>query len=147
MELNNKLRVLYAEQDEYAFSVISSLLEFSRIEVISATTLSQAFQMTQSEDFDMFLLDVYFHDGDSLELCTRLRRYYPKLPILYYSGSPFEEDKQSALDAGANAYVKKPFFNQLFDSIVTILSYSKKAYVQATNEYSEYLPLENRFGA
>lgn len=146
MEFTRKARILYAEQDEYAFSVVSSLLEFADIELVSAKTLSQAIQMAQAEEFDMFLLDVYFEDDDSLELCSRLRRYFPKSPILYYSGSPYEGDKQSALDAGANAYFKKPFFNELFDSIIKILGYSEKLVVFGNESDSASLPLSNRFG-
>jgi DNA-binding response OmpR family regulator len=120
-----KSRVLYAEKDEYAFSVVSGLLDFADIEVVSAPTLKEAWIKAQTIEFDACLLDLHFDEGDSLELCSRLRTTFPKLPILYYSGSAHENDKLKALQAGANVYLKKPFFNDLYDAILTILSFSK----------------------
>lgn len=136
-----RTRVLYAEEDEFAFSVISGLLDFANIEVVSAPTLHEAWLKAQTKEFDLCLLDYYFNGGDSLELCNRLRSTFPKLPILYYSGSAFEEDKQKALQAGANYYLRKPFFNELFDAILTILSYSKDPEGRRREIYSVSLHL------
>jgi two-component system, OmpR family, KDP operon response regulator KdpE len=136
MGSSKKSRILYAEKDEHAFSVVCGLLDFADIEVVSASTLHEAWLKTQTNEFDACLLDVYFDEGDSLELCSRLRTTFPKLPILYYSGSAIAEDKQRALQAGANVYLKKPFFDELYDAILTILSFSKDAANKGQEIYS-----------
>lgn len=108
MKIQDYLRVLYAEDNEDASEMMTFLLELSEIEIIAAKSVAKAWQLTQDEYFDLYLLDSRFPDGNGLELCRRLRDQFPQTPIVFYSGEARESDKQKGLSAGADAYLVKP---------------------------------------
>ena len=113
MKNYNRHRVLYAEDNEDSCLMVSTMCKFADIEVITTETVAGAWQLSQSEHFDLYLLDSRFPDGDGLDLCRRLRKYAPHTPILIYSGNAYESDKKNGLAAGASAYLTKPYMADL----------------------------------
>lgn len=124
--MNHYLRVLYADDHEDTCEMVAMLLKFSGIEVTCAKTVEEAWQLAQTEYFDLYLLDVRFPDGDGLELCRRLREYAPRKTILFYSGNAYEADKQKGLAAGANNYLTKPYFGDLAETVLRAVELSEK---------------------
>ncbi|MBI5687693.1 MAG: response regulator transcription factor [Verrucomicrobia bacterium] len=59
--------------------------------------------------FDLVLLDLMLPKLDGLEVCQRLRKARPALPILMLTARGSEEDKVRGLRTGADDYVTKPF--------------------------------------
>lgn len=57
---------------------------------------------------DLMILDLGLPDMDGVEMITRVREW-SHTPILVLSARDREKDKISALDAGANDYLTKPF--------------------------------------
>lgn len=119
-------RVLYAEDNEDACFIVTIMLEFDDIEVITAKTVAKAWQLAQSEYFDLYLLDSRFPDGNGLDLCRNLREFAPHTPILIYSGNAYEADKQKGLAAGANDYLTKPYMGDLAVTIRQNIEQTKK---------------------
>jgi DNA-binding response OmpR family regulator len=109
----NRQRILYAEDDQDSCEMVTVICKFSDIDVVTANTVSGAWQRAQTEYFDLYLLDSLFPDGDGLELCRRLREFAPHKPILIYSGNAFEDDRKKGLAAGASAYLTKPYMEDL----------------------------------
>jgi DNA-binding response OmpR family regulator len=60
-------------------------------------------------DLDLVLLDIMLPKLDGIEVCQRLRRERPGLPILMLTAKGSEEDKVRGLKVGADDYVTKPF--------------------------------------
>ena len=94
MKVPNRYRILYADDNEDSCALVNMMCKSSNIEVVTINTIAEAWQMAQSEHFDLYLLDSKFPDGDVLELCRRLREYDSRTPILIYSGKAFETDKK-----------------------------------------------------
>jgi DNA-binding response OmpR family regulator len=57
----------------------------------------------------MVLLDLTLPRLDGVEVCRRLRRLRPALPILILTARGSEEERGAGLDAGADDYLTKPF--------------------------------------
>ncbi len=57
---------------------------------------------------DVILLDLGLPDGDGVELTRRIREF-SSIPVIVISARDREADKVSALDAGADDYLTKPF--------------------------------------
>lgn len=57
----------------------------------------------------MVLLDLTLPRLDGVEVCRRLRRLRPALPILILTARGSEEERVAGLDAGADDYLTKPF--------------------------------------
>ncbi len=60
-------------------------------------------------DVEMVLLDLTLPRLDGVEVCRRLRRLRPALPILILTARGSEEERVAGLDAGADDYLTKPF--------------------------------------
>jgi two-component system KDP operon response regulator KdpE len=76
--------------------------------LVEAGGVREAEQLATSHNPDLFLLDLGLPDGDGIEL-TRSLRGWTRAPIIVLSARGREEDKVSALDAGADDYLTKPF--------------------------------------
>ena len=108
MQAITRPRVLYADDNEDACLMLSTLLGFSNIETTAANTIDDALKLARAEQFDLYLLDTRFPEGSGLELCRRLREFNPQTPIVFYSGDAYESDKAKGFAAGADAYLVKP---------------------------------------
>ena len=62
-----------------------------------------------SAESDLVLLDLMLPDGSGFDLITELRRSGCQVPIIVLSSRDSEADRVSALEAGADDYVTKPF--------------------------------------
>lgn len=136
MKKTEHSRVLYAEDNEDACLMVSILLGFADIETITAKTVAEAWNLSQTEHFDLYLLDVKFPDGNGLELCRKIREHDLHTPILFYTGNAYETDKQKGLAAGANAYLTKPYIDNLAETIMLAIRLSKKTYT-SSNLFAE----------
>jgi len=61
-----------------------------------------------TENPDIVLLDLGLPDKDGIEIIKEIRKV-SQIPILIVSAREMEQDKITALDAGANDYMTKPF--------------------------------------
>lgn len=137
MKNPNRHCVLYADDNEDAGDLASVTLGFSDIEVTIAKTIAQAWDLAQNGYFDLYLLDSRFPDGHGLGLCRRLREYAPHTPIIFYSGEAYQEDIEKGLAAGADAYLTKPYFDDLAETVLKSIKLSKKsAFNNSDNFYS-----------
>lgn len=59
--------------------------------------------------FDLILLDIGLPDQDGRDVCRDLRRLGVRSPVIMLTGADSDDDTITALDAGANDYVTKPF--------------------------------------
>jgi CheY-like chemotaxis protein len=122
MKRAKRLSILYAEDNEDACLMLSTLLGFSGIDVSLAHSVRETFRVAQKNRFDLYLLDNRFCDGTGLELCKQLRAFNPRTPIVFYSGDAFESDRQKGLAAGANAYLVKPETDKVAPTIFQLVT-------------------------
>lgn len=76
--------------------------------LIEATTGADGLAQAATRAPDLILLDLGLPDMDGFEVVRRLREW-SQVPVLVLSARGQEQDKISALDAGADDYVTKPF--------------------------------------
>ncbi len=76
--------------------------------LFEATTGADGLVEVSSRQPDVVIVDLGLPDVDGLELIRRIREW-SKVPIIVLSARGQERDKVTALDAGADDYVSKPF--------------------------------------
>ena len=135
MKSLNHYRILYAEDNEDSRELVSMMCQLSGMEVITAETAAETWELSQSELFDLYLLDSRFPDGDGLELCRRLRVFAPLAPILFYSGNAYEADRQKGLAAGASDYLTKPYMADLAATIRQNIEQTNKSALIAKEDF------------
>ncbi|MFN4325532.1 MAG: PAS domain S-box protein [Azonexus sp.] len=103
-------RVLLAEDNPLNQEVAVTLLEEAGITVDVAEDGLIALAKAQSHPYDLILLDVQMPNMDGLSAARALRKLpqYATTPIVAMTANAFDEDRQSALEAGMNEHIAKP---------------------------------------
>jgi two-component system, OmpR family, alkaline phosphatase synthesis response regulator PhoP len=103
--------VLIADDDPDILELVSLTLERDGYEVVRARNGEEALRLAAEREPHLAVLDLMMPGIDGCEVTRRLRAAENgrSLPILILTA--FAEDRQAAraLDAGADAYMKKPF--------------------------------------
>ena len=116
-------RILLVEDHEDTRDLFTLLLSDHGYAVETAATMNDAMEQLQAQSFGLLMFDSNLPDGSGLELCRRVRKFDQNTPILFCSGAAYAEDKQTALDAGAQAYLVKPIETQaLVDSVESLVN-------------------------
>ena len=101
-------QVLIADDDPGIVDAIEMMLDFYGYDVKS--TYNGADVLLLKDNFpDILLLDIWMSGCDGRDICKELksRNETRDIPVLMISAS--REVRQSALDAGANDFLAKPF--------------------------------------
>jgi two-component system KDP operon response regulator KdpE len=100
--------VLVVEDEAPMRRFLSAALHGHGFRVIEANTLAAAQRLATEARPDAILLDLGMPDGDGLSLLRDLRTW-SSAPVIVLSARDREDDKVTALDAGADDYLTKPF--------------------------------------
>ena len=103
------MRILIVEDERSLREGLTDLLAAAGHEVVAHENGKPAADCGTREAFDLVLLDLMLPDIDGIEVCRRLRRARPALPILMLTARGSEDDKVAGLEAGADDYLTKPF--------------------------------------
>jgi DNA-binding response OmpR family regulator len=101
-------KVMIADDDPGIVDAMSVMLEFEGYEV--SATLNGATLLDMEDELpDLLLLDIWMSGMDGRNICKQLKQkaFTSKLPILMISAS--KDIERSALEAGANDFLAKPF--------------------------------------
>jgi DNA-binding response OmpR family regulator len=102
-------RVLLAEDDDGIREPMARALLREGYEVDAVADGEEAARRALDEALDLLVLDIGLPGLDGLEVCRRVRRAQPTLPILMVTAQDDEMALVEGLDAGADDYVTKPF--------------------------------------
>ena len=100
--------VLIVEDDLQMQRFLRTALAQHRYRPVEALTAREAFVQQAGHHPDVILLDLGLPDGDGTDVARRIRAE-SRTPIIVLSARGQEGDKVTALDAGADDYLTKPF--------------------------------------
>lgn len=103
------MRILVVEDDSQLAESLTEALIVQRYIVDVARDGESAWDKTQAFVYDLILMDVTLPKLDGIRLCKRLRDRGYSSPVLMLTARDTSLDKVIGLDAGADAYVVKPF--------------------------------------
>lgn len=106
--MDNKLRILTIEDESNIRRFVKLALETEGYEVFEADGLKRGLIEAGTRRPDLVVLDLGLPDGDGLDFIVDLRNW-SEIPVIVLSARNSEHDKISALDAGADDYLEKPF--------------------------------------
>ena len=104
----NKPLVLVVEDDRPVRNLIVTTLKSHDYRYLTAENGKNAIMEASSHNPDMVLLDLGLPDIDGTEVITNIRGW-SNMPIIVISARSEDSDKITALDAGADDYLTKPF--------------------------------------
>jgi len=103
--------VLYVEDNEYNLKIVRQLLARTSYRLVEATDGELGVAAALTETPDLILMDIQLPKLSGLEATRRLRAE-PKtagVPIIVITSFALSGDDQKAKDAGASAYMAKPY--------------------------------------
>ena len=104
----NKPLVLVVEDDRPVRNLIVTTLKSHDYRYLTAENGKTAIMEASSHNPDIVLLDLGLPDIDGEEVITNIRGW-SNMPIIVISARSEDSDKITALDAGADDYLTKPF--------------------------------------
>jgi two-component system KDP operon response regulator KdpE len=101
-------RILVVDDEPQIHRFLTPALAASGYETVRAERGDEALRLAAARAPDAILLDLGLPDMDGHEVLKKLREF-TDVPIIILSARDREAEKISALDAGADDYVEKPF--------------------------------------
>lgn len=101
-------RVLIVDDELDIQSSLSLALEDEGYEIVTATLPKEAEEILQTQDFDLAIYDVWFPEGDGLELLKHTKLNYPELCCVMMSGHGNIELALKSIRMGAYDFLEKP---------------------------------------
>ncbi|MGB0722169.1 MAG: response regulator [Gammaproteobacteria bacterium] len=102
--------ILVADDCPITRGIIQGALDDHGISVIQVDNGQALLETAESGDFDLILTDIEMPGPDGREVCRRLRAgsRHARTPIIAMSAHGQAEFEQQCLNAGMNAYLRKP---------------------------------------
>jgi len=127
--VNHRQTVLLVEDDPFARRLVKSYLERMGLLVVEAADGRSALRRLTEMVPDLTCLDLVLPECSGYEVCEFIQRT-PAIrdtPILVMSGRSLPEDRAHAIEAGASAFLIKPFTRAEFTKQVDLLLRSSAA--------------------
>ncbi len=113
--------VLVVDDDDMIRRLVRTVLEADEFEVAEATDGESALALASSAEPAVVVLDIMMPGLDGVEVCRRLDHERVKVIVLTARDDPDLE--QDCRDAGANAFVTKPFSSiELLDLVAELIA-------------------------
>jgi CheY-like chemotaxis protein len=92
-------------------AVVRELLRRDQIDVVPAHNAEEAISLLKRETPDLIMTDVLMPGSDGLTFLRRLRSdpAWSRIPALVVSACALHETRSAAFEAGADAFLSKPF--------------------------------------
>lgn len=103
------MRILVVEDDDYILEYLRRSLTRDKHVVDVAADGAIGFDKAMSRKHDLVILDLVLPRKDGYSVCSDLRAFGYKTPILFLSSQDSHEARIKGLDFGADDYMVKPF--------------------------------------
>jgi DNA-binding response OmpR family regulator len=101
--------ILIIEDDISILRGLKDNLSFEGYNVLSSMDGKEGLKIGLEKHMDMILLDIMLPGINGYEICRKLKKEKPDLPIIMITARGTEIDKVTGLDFGADDYLTKPF--------------------------------------
>lgn len=118
-------KILIADDEKDIRDLITFTLQFAGHEVIATSNGEDAYHQAIEVIPDVILLDVRMPRMTGYEACRQIKsnENTKNIPVVFLSAKGQESEVNAGIDAGAEAYILKPFSpDQLTEKITSILT-------------------------
>ncbi|WP_036384339.1 response regulator transcription factor [Muricauda sp. MAR_2010_75] len=106
--MDDKYKLILVEDDASLGYLLSEYLGMKGFGVTWVKNAQEALQKTETNVFDLAILDVMLPDMDGFELSQKVKAINPELPFLFLTARSLKIDVLKGFSLGAVDYLKKP---------------------------------------
>lgn len=108
-DIQQQVRVLLVDQSDLVLQRLKTALSESRHAVVvgTACTLCEVGVLLRTCRPDVIVLGIQVGDASGIDLCRTIRKSYPQIAVLFFSGNDDKRLLKSAILAGAQGYLLK----------------------------------------
>ncbi len=103
------MKLLIVDHDRYLVEMLTSWLKTLGFDVYRAYTGERARSEWEEGQPDMVILDTQLKDVDALAMCRQMQQQHDTLVLVMTDGKEVQHEIE-CLEAGADDYLRKPFF-------------------------------------
>jgi two-component system, OmpR family, copper resistance phosphate regulon response regulator CusR len=119
------MKILIVEDEPKVASFIKKGLEENGFETDIAYDGISGGKLADQYEYNLIILDLVIPGIGGLDLCQRIRKTRPQIPILILSALGTTDDKVTGFECGANDYLVKPFeFRELLARVRNLVKTS-----------------------
>lgn len=108
-QLNKKITILIAEDDEFSFMYLENVLKSDYITIIHTSNGVDTVDIMKSNpDISMVLMDIKMPLMNGLVATQHIRGFNPDVPIIAQTAYAFKEDKEEIFESGCTDFITKP---------------------------------------
>lgn len=125
---SGRKKILIVEDDEKFLKLVAKAFKtFKDYELFTATDGFQAGQLVEGHKPDLVVLDIMLPDINGFKVCELIKAKSKKTRVIAITGYDSEDIRKKIMDAGADAYLIKPFqFKTLFEHVSDFLNAKTK---------------------
>lgn len=105
--MDEKIRILYAEDDPVVAELNKNMLERAGYSVDVASNGQEAWEKYRRTEYHLLLLDIIMPGKSGFELLQAVRAKDTAMPVVIYSSVSGSDAVAKALDMGADEYIRK----------------------------------------
>jgi two-component system, OmpR family, copper resistance phosphate regulon response regulator CusR len=137
------MKILIVEDEPKVATFIKKGLEENHYEAEIAYDGISGEKLAHLYKYDLFILDLIIPGISGLDLCKKLKKQHPGIPVLMLTALGTTDDKLIGFDAGADDYMVKPFeFRELLARIKVLLKSANQSVENSKKIVSGELELD-----
>ncbi|MFA5144307.1 MAG: response regulator [Candidatus Omnitrophota bacterium] len=111
----DKKKILLVDDEKDLVSTMVYQLQAAGYDVITAYDGLDGLEKGKKEKVDLIILDLMLPKMDGYKVCALLKKdsRYSRIPIILFTARAQDSDIRMGEEAGANAYVVKPFDSKM----------------------------------
>jgi DNA-binding response OmpR family regulator len=106
--MSRRPSILIIDDDENIAKTFTAVLEKQGYSVDTAKDGGEAVRKSNTERYDVALVDIRLPDIDGIELLTKMRKTVPKTLRIIITGYPSVQNAIEAINKEADGYIVKP---------------------------------------
>lgn len=111
-------KVLVVDDNQHIQQLLVETLQETGYQGAGSSSGAAALERLKSEKFDLVVTDLVMPEMNGLSLLLEIRKNYPDLPVVIITGYAFENIAREAEEAGAAAFLAKPFRISKIEKVV-----------------------------
>jgi DNA-binding response OmpR family regulator len=113
----NKRRIIMVDDNKYVLQVLTKILRKADYCVTSVETGREMLKQLKKQTYDAAIIDVRLQDMNGLDILNKIQNIVSMKKIIL-TGYPSDEDRNRALEQGADHYLSKPIRSEKLIEII-----------------------------